>query len=125
MSSRNGAVHVRQAFCEPYGFVPPRSVGALVTLHHVGTVLKTDHYAVIINIDDNTMDTRKLKWDFKNTDWIEWKNEIENTFKDWSKDLPVDIMPDDTCKSYTDNIINCTNNIIPKKVVCNHSKPKN
>ena len=35
-SSRNGAV--RQAFCEPYGFVPPRSVGASVTLHHVGTV---------------------------------------------------------------------------------------
>ena len=35
-SSRNGAV--RQAFCEPYGFVPPCSVGALVTLHHVGTV---------------------------------------------------------------------------------------
>ena len=29
---------VRQAFCEPYGFVPPCSVGALVTLPHVGTV---------------------------------------------------------------------------------------
>ena len=29
---------VRQAFCEPYGFVPPCSVGALVTLHHVNTV---------------------------------------------------------------------------------------
>ena len=27
-----------QAFCEPYGFVPPSSVGALVTLHHVSTV---------------------------------------------------------------------------------------
>ena len=35
-SSSNGAV--RQAFCKPYGFVPPCSVGALVTLHHVGTV---------------------------------------------------------------------------------------
>ena len=35
-SSRNGAV--RQAFCEPYGFVPPCSMGALVTLPHVGTV---------------------------------------------------------------------------------------
>ena len=69
------------------------------------------------------MDTGKLKWDFKNTDWIEWQNEIENTFKDWSKDLPLDITPDDACKSYTDNIINCANNTIPKKVVCNHSKP--
>ena len=36
-SSRNEAV--RQAFCEPYGFVPPGSVGALVTLCHVGTVV--------------------------------------------------------------------------------------
>ena len=34
--SCNGAV--RQAFCEPYSFVPPHSVGALVTLHHVGIV---------------------------------------------------------------------------------------
>ena len=30
---------LKQAFCEQYGFVPPRSVGALVTLHHVGTVV--------------------------------------------------------------------------------------
>ena len=89
----------------------------------INSILKTDHYAVIINVDDNIMDTRKLKWDFKNTDWIEWKNEIENTFKDWSKNLRVDITPDDACKSYTDNIINCANNVIPKKVVCNHSKP--
>ena len=35
-SRHNGAV--RQAFCEPYRFVPPCSVGALVTLPHVGTV---------------------------------------------------------------------------------------
>ena len=34
--SHNGSI--RQAFCEPYGFVPPYSVGALVTLHYVGTV---------------------------------------------------------------------------------------
>ena len=34
--SRIGAV--RQAFCEAYGFVPPCSVGAIVTLHHVSTV---------------------------------------------------------------------------------------
>ena len=32
----------------------------------INSILKTDHYAVVINIDDNTMDTRKLKWDFKN-----------------------------------------------------------
>ena len=36
MSSHNGAI--RQAFCKPYGFVPPCSLGALVTLPHVGTV---------------------------------------------------------------------------------------
>ena len=36
MSSRNGTVG--QAFCEPYSFVPPHSVGVLVTLHHVSTV---------------------------------------------------------------------------------------
>ena len=35
--SHNGAL--RQAFCDPYCFVPPCSVGALVTLHYVGTVL--------------------------------------------------------------------------------------
>ena len=29
---------VRQAFCKPSGFVPPCSMGALVTLHYVGTV---------------------------------------------------------------------------------------
>ena len=29
---------VRQAFCEPYGFIPSRSVGALVPLPYVGTV---------------------------------------------------------------------------------------
>ena len=29
---------VRQAFCEPYGFVLPRSVGALVTLPYVSNV---------------------------------------------------------------------------------------
>ena len=43
MSSRNGAV--RQAFCRPYSFVPPCTVGTLVTLHHVGTVTcPPDHY---------------------------------------------------------------------------------
>ena len=36
---------------------------------------------------------------------------------------PVDITPDDACKSYTDNIIDGAYNIIPKKVVCNHSQP--
>ena len=36
MWSHIGAV--TQAFCKPYSFVPPRSVGALVTLHYVGTV---------------------------------------------------------------------------------------
>ena len=29
---------LRQAFCEPYGFVPPCSMGALVTLPYVGIV---------------------------------------------------------------------------------------
>ena len=34
----------RQAFCESYSFVPPRSVGALVTLHYVGTVSLTKRH---------------------------------------------------------------------------------
>ena len=37
---------VRQAFCEPYGFVPPCSVGALVTLPYVGTVMSESIFAI-------------------------------------------------------------------------------
>ena len=53
-SSHNGAI--RQAFCEPYGFVPPRSVGALVTLPHVDTVIYimlTDSLRSIIGINNH------------------------------------------------------------------------
>ena len=41
---------VRQAFCEPYGFVPPRSMGALVTLHHVGTVFLFDCFRCYVQL---------------------------------------------------------------------------
>ena len=42
---------------------------------------------------------------------------------DWIKSLPSDITPDDACEAYTNIILECAEENIPKKVVCKYSKP--
>ena len=89
----------------------------------INTIVQTDHYGIINDILELNINSKTKKWDLRNTDWNLWNTELNKRMNDWMKSLPSDITPDDACEAYTNIILECAEENIPKKVVCKYSKP--
>ncbi len=56
-------------------------------------------------------------------DWNHWNDEIEWALSAWHDDSSLEHNIDTLSETFTSQVLACTEENIPKKVVCKHSRP--
>lgn len=63
-----------------------------------------------------------LIYDLRNASWDEWKTHTKEVFMGFISEFDCDKDSEDVCKSLTQCILACADEVIPKKRICKHSK---
>ena len=87
------------------------------------TSLKSDHCPTILSVEEERDSYRKTKWDLKNTSWDIWSETIERAVASIISDESfLSKTPDEKCHVVQDLLKQRAEDVIPKKLVCEHSR---
>ncbi len=87
------------------------------------TSLKSDHCPTILTVEEESDSFRKTKWDLKNTSWDIWSETIERAVASIINDESfLSKSPDEKCDVVQDLLKQKAEDVIPKKIVCEHSR---
>ena len=84
--------------------------------------LNTDHNLVSFEYGKSEVESKWERLDFKNADWTKWKNKCDVQIEEWlGTRTTVDDINEDY-ESFVGLLNQITEECIPKKTVCKHSK---
>ena len=119
--------HLKGVFSSPditivHGNIPNK-ITWLSHPNHL-TSLLSDHFPIICQFEPLTQPKPRSAWNLSEADWHTWSDTLTPLIDKWIAEFPPHLThPDLLAQQYSQIVLNAAEKVIPKKVLCSHSRP--
>jgi ribonuclease HI len=101
----------------------PNKITWLSHSNHL-TSLLSDHFPIICQFEPLTKPKPRSAWNLSEADWHTWSETLSSLIDKWISEFPPHLThPDVLAQQYSKIIMDAAEKVIPKKVICTHSRP--